>query len=42
MTIRGGHDGMPNAWERKHGLDPGNAADGAQDANGDGYTNLEE
>ena len=36
------HDGMPDDWERKHGLDPNNPADGASDANGDGYTNLEE
>jgi hypothetical protein len=36
------HDGMPDAWERKHGLNPNDPADGAQDANGDGYTNLEE
>jgi hypothetical protein len=35
-------DGMPDAWERAHGLDPANAADGAADANGDGYTNLED
>jgi len=36
------HDGMPNAWETKYGLDPSNAADGIADADGDGYTNLEE
>jgi len=35
-------DGMPDAWERSHGLDPGNPADGNGDADGDGYTNLEE
>jgi len=34
-------DGMPDAWERQHGLDPMNPADGARDARGDGYTNLE-
>lgn len=33
-------DGMPDEWEKSTGLDPrGN--DGAQDKNGDGYTNLE-
>jgi len=36
------HDGMPDEWERQHGLDPMNASDGALDKNGDGYTNLEE
>ena len=36
------HDGMPDAWERKHRLNPNDPADGAQDANGDGYTNLED
>jgi hypothetical protein len=35
-------DGIPDDWERAHGLDPRNAADGNQDRNGDGYTNLEE
>ncbi|MDP5280569.1 pectate lyase [Sphingomonas sp. DG1-23] len=33
-------DGMPDAWERSHGLDPGRA-DGNGDRDGDGYTNLE-
>jgi hypothetical protein len=36
------HDGMPDEWERQHGLDPARAADGAADRDGDGYTNLEE
>ncbi len=36
------HDGMPDDWERKHGLNPNNPADGGPDANGDGYTNVEE
>jgi hypothetical protein len=35
-------DGMPSAWERQHGLDPNNAADGHLDSDADGYTNLEE
>ena len=34
-------DGMPNWWERLHGLDP-QVADNNSDANGDGYTALEE
>ena len=35
-------DGMPDAWETKHGLDPADVNDGAGDADGDKYTNLEE
>jgi hypothetical protein len=35
------HDGMPDVWERAHGLDPRNPADGNGDFVGDGYTNLE-
>jgi len=34
-------DGMPDAWETAHGLDPA-TADGATDRDGDGYTNLED
>ena len=35
-------DGMPDAWETANGLNPSNAADRNADADGDGYTNLEE
>jgi hypothetical protein len=35
-------DGTPDSWEKKHGLNPGDAADGNQDKDQDGYTNLEE
>ena len=35
-------DGMPDAWERKSGLDPDDPADGSQDRDDDGFTNLEE
>jgi hypothetical protein len=35
-------DGMPDEWEKKKGFDPANAADGAEDKNRNGYTNLEE
>jgi pectate lyase len=35
------HDGMPDDWERLHRLNPMNAEDGAQDADADGYTNVE-
>ena len=36
------HDGMPDSWERRYGLDESDPSDGAQDLDGDGYTNLEE
>jgi len=36
------HDGMPDAWERRHGFDETFPADGIRDADEDGYTNLEE
>lgn len=49
LDLRGGtpppdadHDGMPDAWETQHGLDPADPADGPRDADGDGYTNVEE
>ncbi|MCI0628781.1 MAG: hypothetical protein L0387_45250 [Acidobacteria bacterium] len=35
------HDGMPDAWETARGLNP-KVADNNGDADGDGYTNLEE
>jgi pectate lyase len=34
-------DGMPDAWERRWGLDADDPADGPQDRDGDGFTNLE-
>lgn len=36
------HDGMPDIWEAEHGFNPGDASDGTSDADGDGYTNVEE
>jgi hypothetical protein len=36
------HDGMPDTWELKYGLNSSSAADGPVDLDGDGYTNLEE
>ena len=36
------HDGMPDAWEKRHGLNPGDPKDGPADLDGDGYTNVEE
>lgn len=35
-------DGMPDAWEILHGLDPYDPSDAALDADGDGATHLEE
>ena len=35
-------DGMPDSWELSYGLNPSNPSDGPQDADGDGFTNLEE
>ena len=35
-------DGMPDAWEKTHNLDPNDSADAARDPDRDGYTNIEE
>jgi hypothetical protein len=35
------HDGIPDEWERAHGLNPADPADGNRATGGDGYTNLE-
>jgi pectate lyase len=40
--VDGDHDGMPDWWEALYGLNRGSASDGARDADGDGYTNVEE
>jgi hypothetical protein len=34
-------DGMPDAWEKANGLNPGDPADANKDCTGDGYTNIE-
>lgn len=35
------NDGMPDAWEKAHGLNPRDASDANKDSVGDGYTNIE-
>jgi hypothetical protein len=35
-------DGMPDDWEKKHGLNPKDPSDASSDLNGDGYTNIED
>jgi hypothetical protein len=35
-------DGMSDVWEKAHGCNPNNSADGVLDIDGDGYTNIEE
>jgi hypothetical protein len=35
-------DGMPDAWEKKHKLNPKDPADAGLDNSKDGYTNIEE
>ncbi len=36
------HDGMADLWEQKWGFDPADLLDGPKDADGDGYSNIEE
>ena len=36
------HDGMPDIWEEQFGLNLSDPTDGPMDADGDGYTNIEE
>jgi pectate lyase len=35
------HDGIPDWWEAKYGLNPNDPSDANRDLSGDGYTNLE-
>ncbi len=35
-------DGLPDFWERDHGLNPTDASDATGDLNGDGYLNVED
>ena len=32
---------MPDAWEKKNGLNPNDPSDANKDCTGDGYTNIE-
>jgi len=36
------HDGLSDPWEEKFNFNPVDVADGSKDADGDGYTNIEE
>jgi formylglycine-generating enzyme required for sulfatase activity len=38
----GDNDGMPDGWEERFGFNPAVASDRSKDADGDGYTDLEE
>ena len=35
-------DGMPDAWEMRHGFDPNDGSDTSKDKDNDGYANIEE
>ena len=35
-------DGLPDEWEKRYGLNPGDASDADKDTDGDDFTNLEE
>lgn len=41
VPVDSDHDGIPDDWEKAHGLNPNNPNDANADSNGDGYTNLE-
>ena len=41
VPVDSDHDGIPDDWEKAHGLNPHDPSDANQDVNGDGYTNLE-
>ena len=42
VVLDADNDGLPDEWERKHGLNPNDASDADADADGDGFTNAEE
>ena len=41
VPVDSDHDGIPDDWEKTHGLNPNEPSDANKDLNGDGYTNLE-
>ncbi|HSY17370.1 MAG TPA: thrombospondin type 3 repeat-containing protein [Candidatus Acidoferrales bacterium] len=41
VPVDSDHDGIPDDWEKAHGLNPNDPSDASKDLNGDGYTNLE-
>lgn len=41
-TVDSDGDSLPDYWELRHGLDPGQPADAQADADGDGFSNAEE
>ena len=42
VVLDADEDGLPDEWENRHGLNPGDAADANSDKDGDGFTNMEE
>lgn len=42
VVIDADADGLPDEWERRYGLNAGDASDANADADGDGFTNMEE
>jgi hypothetical protein len=42
VPVETDHDGMPDLWEKRAGLNPNDPTDANGDRDGDGYTNLEE
>jgi hypothetical protein len=41
VPVDSDHDGIPDDWEKAHGLNPNDSSAANKDWNGDGYTNLE-